>query len=113
MIDLSGQKYLITGSTSGIGLGVSKLLNELGASVTLCGRNESKLKEARGCLLYPDKSEVLQIDLLEEFSIKPFLIHQSTFQETHLKHCNMCRQACPGCSYKLLPPHEIREVRGF
>ena len=73
MIDLSGQKYLITGSTSGIGLGVSRLLNELGASVTLCGRNELKLEEVRVGLLYPEKSEVLQIDLLEEFSIKPFL----------------------------------------
>lgn len=73
MIDLSGQKYLITGSTSGIGLGIAKLLNSLGAFVTLCGRNEEKLNSLKSELTTPSISDIFVLDMLEEFTAKPFL----------------------------------------
>ena len=56
MIDLSGQKYLVTASTSGIGLVLTILLNKLGARVLLFGGIKSKLKEVKDRSLFPDKS---------------------------------------------------------
>lgn len=73
MIDLSGQKYLVTGSTSGIGMKVAQLLNSLGAFIVICGRNQEKLNELKINLTNPECSEVFLIDLLEEFSAKSFL----------------------------------------
>ena len=109
MIDLSAQKYLITGSTSGIGLGVSKLLNELGATVTLCGRNRLKLEEVRSSLMFPDKSDLLQVDLLEEFSVKPFLKESivATGVYTGMVHCAGLDITKP---YKLLKQKDFDQL---
>lgn len=41
----AGKTFLVTGASSGIGQGTSKLLSECGARVVLTGRNEARLKE--------------------------------------------------------------------
>tara|TARA_B100000683_G_scaffold273936_2_gene320757 strand:+ start:6870 stop:7625 length:756 start_codon:yes stop_codon:yes gene_type:complete len=73
VIDLSGEKYLITGSTSGIGMEVAQLLNSLGAFTVICGRNEEKLNELKENLTKPDYAEVFVLNLADSFSAKSFL----------------------------------------
>src|SRR5687767_11695116 len=45
-MNLSGNKILITGGASGIGLGLAKRFAEEGNTVIACGRRESALSEA-------------------------------------------------------------------
>jgi len=44
---LSGNKILITGGASGIGLGLAERFLKENNTVIICGRRESALKEAR------------------------------------------------------------------
>ncbi|RJQ84887.1 SDR family NAD(P)-dependent oxidoreductase [Amycolatopsis panacis] len=46
MTDLSGRVALVTGGTRGIGLATARALAEVGATVVLTGRDESRAKEA-------------------------------------------------------------------
>ena len=46
-LDLSGQRFLVTGASSEIGSQTCRLLAKLGASVLLVARNESNLKAVR------------------------------------------------------------------
>jgi NAD(P)-dependent dehydrogenase (short-subunit alcohol dehydrogenase family) len=56
---LEGQSALITGGGSGIGLAIARSLVADGASVTICGRNSTKLEDAAASLLgdVPDGSK--------------------------------------------------------
>jgi NAD(P)-dependent dehydrogenase (short-subunit alcohol dehydrogenase family) len=45
-MDLKGQKIVIMGGTSGIGLSLAKMAASSGASVIITGRDEAKLKQA-------------------------------------------------------------------
>lgn len=47
MIRLSGQKVVVMGGTSGIGLAAAKQLAEAGASVVVTGRNPDKIADVR------------------------------------------------------------------
>lgn len=49
-MQLSGNKILITGGASGIGLGLTQRFIEEGNTVIICGRRESVLQEAAGKL---------------------------------------------------------------
>lgn len=49
-LDLTNKNALVCGSTQGIGKAVAEELAQLGASVTLCARNEDKLKEVLNTL---------------------------------------------------------------
>ncbi len=49
-LDLTNKNALVCGSTQGIGKAVAEELAQLGASVTLCARNEEKLKEVQNGL---------------------------------------------------------------
>jgi NAD(P)-dependent dehydrogenase (short-subunit alcohol dehydrogenase family) len=109
MINLSGEKYLITGATSGIGLGVVKLLNSLGAFIVLSGRNEKKLNEVKKNLPNPDNSEVFVLDLLTEFSAKSFF-KESTINSglfSGMVHCAGLDITKP---YKLLKSTDFEKL---
>ena len=43
---IDGQRALVTGGGSGLGLGIAKVFVEAGAEVIIVGRNEEKLREA-------------------------------------------------------------------
>jgi 3-oxoacyl-[acyl-carrier protein] reductase len=45
-VALAGQVALVTGATRGIGLAIAHRLGQMGASVSICGRNSSKLDQA-------------------------------------------------------------------
>jgi len=45
-MNISEAKVLVTGGSSGIGLATARLLAEAGASVAICGRDESRLQTA-------------------------------------------------------------------
>lgn len=45
-MNLSEAKVLVTGGSSGIGLATARLLTKAGASVAICGRDQSRLEEA-------------------------------------------------------------------
>ncbi len=49
-LDLSGQRVLVTGASSGIGRETAILLSQLGASLVLSGRDEGRLAETRAML---------------------------------------------------------------
>jgi uncharacterized oxidoreductase len=46
-MEITNKKILITGGGSGIGLAIAQELFERGADVIICGRNKSKLDEAK------------------------------------------------------------------
>ena len=47
LLDMNGKVAIITGAASGIGLGVSKMLAEYGASVAMLNINEKDMEEAK------------------------------------------------------------------
>jgi len=49
-IDLSGKLAIVSGSTAGIGLGISKALAESGATVVVIGRESAKVEQALASL---------------------------------------------------------------
>ena len=44
---IDGQRAVITGGGSGLGLGIAKVFVEAGAEVIIIGRNEEKLQKAQ------------------------------------------------------------------
>lgn len=59
-MELAGHKILITGGSSGIGLGLAHAFIESGNTVAICGRSEQKLAEAKHVL---GAVETLRCDL--------------------------------------------------
>jgi 3-oxoacyl-[acyl-carrier protein] reductase len=49
-LSLSGKSIMVTGASAGIGRGAAVLLSELGARVTLVGRNQTRLEDTLGQL---------------------------------------------------------------
>lgn len=72
--DLTGQKWLVTGATGGIGFDVAKLLLSKNADVWLVGRSETKLGSAVKSLqeqFSGGKIHTLLIDYTDLGSVKP------------------------------------------
>lgn len=69
-VDFANKKIWITGASSGIGAELAKQLNSLGAYIILSARRIEKLKATQDSLPFPDKSEILPLDLANSTSIK-------------------------------------------
>ena len=74
-VDLSGKSAVITGGSSGIGLAAARLFLANGAFVSICGRDEERLQQARDSLsdvagerLLLQRSDVLLADDMTEFA---------------------------------------------
>jgi uncharacterized oxidoreductase len=66
-VELSGQRVLITGGASGIGLGLARALKARGAHVVVCGRRQAVLDEATALGLDArrcDLADAAQVDAL-------------------------------------------------
>ncbi len=70
-ISLKGKQAFVCGSTQGIGKAVAIELASLGASVTLCARNENSLKEVLGLL---DKNQEQNHDYIVADFFNPDLL---------------------------------------
>lgn len=68
--DVRGQRVLITGSSSGLGLAMARALVSAGAQVALTGRSQTHLEDAAGSLA-ADRNHLLalQLDVRDEASI--------------------------------------------
>ena len=69
--DLTGQKIIVTGGTSGIGLSIVKELLIKGADVIVLARNMAKANEVKSQLdeLYPNKTTIIQYDQSNDESV--------------------------------------------
>lgn len=63
--------FIVTGASSGIGEGISLLLNELGASVIGIARNKKKLDEMKSKCKYPENMNLENKDLTEDIEKLP------------------------------------------
>jgi len=60
-MDLSGCHYLVTGASSGIGRETAVVLDELGATLVLAGRNENELEKTAASLNRPARIETVNL----------------------------------------------------
>ncbi len=67
----SEQRYIVTGASSGIGEGVSLLLNELGASVIAMGRNKERLTRLKEKAVRPENLYTEAKDLVDDIESLP------------------------------------------
>ncbi len=70
LFDLTGKKALVTGSGSGLGLGMAEGLLEAGAEVVLTGVTDKAVSEAERLRSDGFKVHAVQADLADERSIK-------------------------------------------
>ncbi len=68
--DIPGQRVIITGANSGIGLAAARVLAAAGAEVTLAVRNIDKGRAAAAATA--GKTEVRQLDLASLASVREF-----------------------------------------
>ncbi len=89
MLDFSQHTILVTGASAGIGKSIATLLAELGATIVLSGRDETKLASVKAQLVNRDAHYVCPFDLGEVDAIPAWL---KTLSKTHghlhgLVHC--------------------------
>src|SRR4051812_18459049 len=68
MLDFSGQKILVIGGSSGIGLATAELAGRLGANVTIASRSQEKLEAAAAKL----KCQTRALDLTSDEQVDRF-----------------------------------------
>jgi NAD(P)-dependent dehydrogenase (short-subunit alcohol dehydrogenase family) len=67
MAVLTGQRVLLIGGGSGIGLACARAISSAGARVTIAGRNRARLEQAAASI---GKVEIATVDLLESTSVE-------------------------------------------
>src|SRR5919204_733744 len=70
MLTLKNRRTAIIGGTSGIGLATARLLSERGAEVTIGGRDERRLEEAKQAL--SDGARTIPVDATDRSSLENF-----------------------------------------
>lgn len=72
LFDIEYKNILVTGASSGIGKEIAIKLNSLGANVIITGRNEERLNETKGLMVYNlgTPVETYSCDLSKEDEIK-------------------------------------------
>jgi NAD(P)-dependent dehydrogenase (short-subunit alcohol dehydrogenase family) len=72
-ISLNEKSVLIVGGSSGIGLGVAEALLQEGATVTIVGRTQEKLRAARESLGFGDRVKAIVADVTNEDQVRLIL----------------------------------------
>ena len=70
------QRFIVTGASSGIGEGVTLLLNKLGATVIGIGRNAERLNIMKSKATFPENVFLEQKDLTEDIAGLPTYVQQ-------------------------------------
>ena len=68
--DFSGQRWLVTGATGGIGRAVALAANRAGATVLALARNKRKLDVLRADASHPERIRLIQTDLASMSDIR-------------------------------------------
>ncbi|UZR96925.1 SDR family NAD(P)-dependent oxidoreductase [Chondrinema litorale] len=70
-MSIENKTAIVTGGGSGIGLGIAQRFDQEGANVTICGRTESKLKDAVATM--SERASYKVVDVSNEESVKEFI----------------------------------------
>jgi short-subunit dehydrogenase len=70
MLTFRNQKILISGASSGIGNSIANLLNTLGVTTVLIGRDKSKLERTLSQLQKPENASIIICNFLDEINLK-------------------------------------------
>jgi NAD(P)-dependent dehydrogenase (short-subunit alcohol dehydrogenase family) len=76
---LHEQRVVVVGGSSGIGLGVAEALLQEGATVTIVGRTEEKLRAARERLGIGDRLKAIAADVTDEDQVRSLFEKSGTF----------------------------------
>ncbi|HUR78956.1 MAG TPA: glucose 1-dehydrogenase [Acidimicrobiales bacterium] len=86
MATLEDQHALVTGGGSGLGLAIAQRLAADGAIVTICGRDDAKLKQALESL--PEGTRSITCDVRDEDSVRAAVEHAAAGGGLHLAIAN-------------------------
>lgn len=104
MFTLEGKTILVTGSSSGIGRGISVGCSQQGANVIVAGRNEERLRETLHQMT-GDKHQKFICDLTDIASLKTFV--EELPQLDGIVHCAGIGQRIPA---KMLTENDVDKV---
>jgi NAD(P)-dependent dehydrogenase (short-subunit alcohol dehydrogenase family) len=102
MIDLSGKHIFITGASSGIGRATAILLSQLNASLTITGRDSSRLLQTYELLKTPGNHFYKEIDMSSvDFAQALLEISRDRGRISGLVHCAGIHEVTPLASLNL------------
>ena len=109
-IDLKNRKAVVTGGAQGIGLAIAERLLKSGASVSLCDRDESLLKETSDSLSSKGKVEPVVMDVTDLKSVRNAA--EKTEELLGAIEVLVCNAGIAGPTAKIweYPPEEWQQV---
>lgn len=108
-IDFKNKTFLVTGSTSGIGLEICKQIDSFGGSIIAIGRNSSKLLSLKESLLHKDRFIGIEFDL-ENLDDLTNLYHQLSYSIDGIVHAAGIVKLQPIRFFKQTDQDQIRKV---